>query len=48
MEVLLRDPCCAAGLALLAVGGLVALAVMGTVKLKAWWRDRNVKEVRDA
>jgi hypothetical protein len=51
MDVLLRDPCCLAGLGILAVGGMIALVSLVSIKVKDAWRKSHAsqeKEVRDA
>jgi len=40
MEVLLRDPCCAAGLAALALGGLIGLTAALVARVQTWRRRR--------
>ncbi len=40
MEVLWRDPCCAAGLAVLALGGLIGLGATLLARVQSWRRRR--------
>ncbi len=51
LDVLLRDPCCLAGLGILAVGGVVALVSLVSVEVQDAWRKsraKNPKEVSNA